>query len=96
MNEQLRNIGGISLVRSIKSVISQGNIKHYAIKIESYNSRLHKKLESLWPFGIVELSDGILKAEYIVKPNEIDEFNIKLSKLDDLNNAKLREVVVGF
>lgn len=76
---------------SVGTTKSQGRTKHYTVVYVITNAREEdvEKFESLWPFGNVELrKDNILRAEYIVKPDEVEEFCrlVKNIKCDGVNN----------
>lgn len=93
MTKILRLINDISVVDSIQSVITNGNIKHYKVEITLSDLRLVEHLEKLWNFGTVKLSKNFVSAEYIVCPNEVHLFYNRILKFDSLINKKPYAVV---
>lgn len=64
---------------SVRSVVSNNTIKHYLFTVSLYSSSL-SCVESVWPFCTVELCDGLLKAEYMVRPDDLDNFLLAISE----------------
>jgi hypothetical protein len=68
-------------VESVESVLANSTVKHYKVTITTHNPNFISSLESLWGFGSVKIHPDLIRAEYIVRPEEIENFCQRISKL---------------
>ncbi len=82
---------------SVETLKSQGRTKHFNVVFNIINAGEEdiEKFESMWPFGTVELrKDNSLRAEYIVKPEEVDGFCKLVNKVKKTNNNLLEPTFI--
>lgn len=82
MNEKLIRLSKFSIVSSVRSTISQGKVNYYTISIKGpSNAITYEKLECLWPYSVIAVIEGVVVAEYMVRPQELDDFYEAVSNL---------------
>jgi len=78
---------GLPGVSSVQEVRAQNAVKHYVVKYELQESqhicKLVHHLASLWPFSTIEIDqeNGVLQAEFLVRPGEVADFYARASLL---------------
>ena len=84
MTEVLQTLAGLPAVESISSTVSNGSVKHYLVRVRFFddNVKIMEQLESIWPFCSVKLEKGIVVAEYMVRPSELEAFIEKVLQFD--------------
>jgi hypothetical protein len=85
----------LPVINAVQATFAQGSVKHYNVIIKTDNLGLAGKLMSLWPFCTITSENGELIANYIVKPEEVDELHSKLEKAKIVSNKK-NEVALMF
>lgn len=83
-------------IETVHATLTQGNLKHYNVRVKAEDPRAIDKLMTIWPFCTVgSVEDGLI-ADYVVKPEEVDEFYDRLSKASYLAIKKKTEVALIF
>lgn len=86
----------LPVTNSVQVTFSQGNVKHYNVIIKTDNLNLAGKLMALWPFCTVSSENGELIANYLVKPEEVNELYLRLQKAKFISAKKKNEVALMF
>lgn len=83
-------------VEAVHATLAQGNIKHYNVRVKTEDPQAINKLMTIWPFCTIgNVEDGLV-ADFVVKPEEVDEFYARLSKASYLAIKKKTEVALIF
>ena len=70
----------IPTVRGASATRARGKIKHYNIHVETKNSNADR-VAKIWPYCHVVVENNSTSVDFIVKPEEVNAFFVKLSKL---------------
>ncbi|AEG14468.1 hypothetical protein Desku_0868 [Desulfofundulus kuznetsovii DSM 6115] len=94
MREVFSRFTGIPVVQGISATTVRGQVKHYNVRVKLHGRGAEEELNKLWPFGNISTDGDGVTADYIVKPEEVDNFYSRLLKVSPQSGE--REVAIVF
>ncbi|MGB9804911.1 hypothetical protein [Desulfofundulus sp.] len=81
MKEVFSRFRDIPFVQGISATTVKGEVKHYNVRVRLHGRGAEEELNKLWPFGNISTDGDGVTADYIVRPEEVDVFYARLSRL---------------
>lgn len=80
-NKTFALLMSLPAVQKVSAVIANGLIKHYNVQVRLREKGVEEELVKLWPFGNISTDGETTTADYIVKPEEVESFYVKMLEL---------------